>query len=228
MDLIRKEKKKNENNREFVYRVLKENILELHLKPGEGLSETEVAGILNVSRTPIREAFIKLSQEGLMNIYPQRGSFVSHIELDLVQEGIFAREIMEREVLKLACKDFPVDTLEEVKKLYEFQKIIVELSSDPMEFYKLDNSFHKLIFEGCKKNRIWTLIEQLNTHYNRLRVIDAIEKISTETILEHHKTIIEIIENRSVEKVDKIINEHLKNVLPKLEILHKKYPGYFQ
>src|SRR5690554_2566058 len=94
------------SNRDFVYETVKNNILNLILKPGQMISEQEISGKLKVSRTPTREAFIKLSEEGLITIYPQKGSYVSLIDIDHVEESLFLREQMEVAVLKLACVTF--------------------------------------------------------------------------------------------------------------------------
>ena len=74
MKLLNPEKNKTENNRQYIYRVLKDNIMNLNLKPGENVSEIEISELLNVSRTPVREAFVRLSEEKLLNVFPQKGS----------------------------------------------------------------------------------------------------------------------------------------------------------
>ena len=85
------EKAPNETVREYAYRVLYENIMSLKLPPGTAMSEQELSGILNVSRTPVREAFIRLSQKGLLEILPQRGTFVSKIHTEQLAEFRFFR-----------------------------------------------------------------------------------------------------------------------------------------
>ena len=96
MNLVNISKHKNENNRAYTYRVLKENIMRLNLKPGESISEIELSEALDVSRTPVREAIVKLSEEKLVDVFPQRGSFVSKINLNLVEEAVFLRELCEK------------------------------------------------------------------------------------------------------------------------------------
>lgn len=211
MEIKVSEKLPNENSRHYAYRVLKENIMELQIKPGEALMENEVSTALSLSRTPVREAFIKLSEEKLLDIYPQRGTYVSLIDSNLVEQAIFARSILEKEIISLACNSFPEESLRELKKICSFQRSILSYSDDSLEFYKLDNQFHKTLYLACKKDSIWEMIELLSAHYNRLRALDALSKKNLAPIVEQHEAIIDIIENKRVDQIDKIIDEHLSN-----------------
>ncbi len=154
MNLVNISKHKNENNRAYTYRVLKENIMRLNLKPGESISEIELSEALDVSRTPVREALsealdvsrtpvreaiVKLSEEKLVDVFPQRGSFVSKINLNLVEEAVFLRELCEKKILEIACKDPVSDSLiTELEKNIEYQKIVVNFNRDLHEFFDLD------------------------------------------------------------------------------------------
>ncbi|WP_448820076.1 GntR family transcriptional regulator [Cetobacterium sp.] len=106
MNLSKINRQFGENAKNFIYRVLKTNIMILNIKPGTGISESDIGETLGVSRTPIRESVVKLSEERLMDVYPQKGSFVSLIDLKLVEEAFFMRRTVEREVLKLATISF--------------------------------------------------------------------------------------------------------------------------
>jgi DNA-binding GntR family transcriptional regulator len=220
------EKLPNENNRNYAYRVLKENIMELYIKPGEPLMEIEVSNYLNVSRTPIREAFIKLSEEKLLDIYPQKGTYVSLIDIDLVEQAIFARSTLEKKVIELACEEFSDDLLKELKKICSFQKSIISISEDPLEFYTLDNKFHKTLFEGCKKGRVWEMIELLSTHYNRLRALDALSGRNLSIIVAQHEAIVDTIENKNFDLINSVIDEHLSNY--KHTMLKENFKQYFK
>lgn len=112
------EKAPNETVREYAYRVLYENIMSLKLPPGTAMSEQELSGILNVSRTPVREAFIRLSQKGLLEILPQRGTFVSKIHTEQLAEFRFFRVTLERAIVELACQDFSRSVADETGILY--------------------------------------------------------------------------------------------------------------
>lgn len=101
--------KENESVREYAYRTLRENILKLKLKPGDKISEKEISDTLSISRTPVREAFIRLSQEQLLEVLPQRGTYISKINTSQIAEFRFLRVTLEQAVMKLACEKFPLN-----------------------------------------------------------------------------------------------------------------------
>ena len=221
-------KKKNENNREFIYRVIKENIMTLNLKPGECISEVELGNQLNVSRTPVREAIVRLSEEKLIDVFPQKGSFVSKIDLNLVDEAVFLRALCEKEILKLACSDKnSKELIRELEKNLAYQKIIIDFEEDLHKFFDLDNEFHALIFYYYNKKNVWKSVKRLATHYDRLRLIDALEKFSATKTYEQHHDIIDIIKNKTTENIDNLISEHLSTFKHVINNYLDKYPEYF-
>ena len=137
-------KNEKETNREYALRVLEENIISLELAPGDKISETEIAKELNLSRTPIREAFIELEGVNILEIRPQIGTFISLIDLDLVEEARFLRLILEKEISRILCEiedSFMLMPMEE--QLFK-QRLCLE-HNKRREFYGLDNEFHKTL-----------------------------------------------------------------------------------
>ena len=104
MELKIVEKHEYENSKNYIYRILKANIMSLFLKPGEKISEAELQEIFKTSRSPIREALVKLEKENLIEIFPQKGTKVSLIDLNLVDDTLFMRKILESEVMKLVLE----------------------------------------------------------------------------------------------------------------------------
>ena len=114
--MILYEKLNKETSKEYAYRVLKDNIMSLELKPGDLLSETELSKVLNLSRTPIREVIMKLKSEYLIEVKPQSGTYVAKIDWNLIDEAIFMRYFLEKEVLKEACINFNENNLIDMEK----------------------------------------------------------------------------------------------------------------
>ncbi|MGL4902789.1 MAG: GntR family transcriptional regulator [Cetobacterium sp.] len=221
-------KKISENARQYIYRVLKENIMNLTLKPGEVIGEIELSKVLNVSRTPLREAIVQLIEEKLLEVFPQRGTFVSKIHLNLVEEAVFLRETCECRILKLACENPNNDELlTKLEKNIEYQKIVLNFNEDIYEFFALDNEFHYILFDYYNKKNSWAAIKRLSTHYDRLRLLEDIEKINTKTILDQHLEIVKLIRERRVEDIDKIVTKHLLNYKEMIVKYEEKYPTYF-
>ncbi|WP_042276282.1 GntR family transcriptional regulator [[Clostridium] dakarense] len=216
--MILYERKHKETAKEYAYRVLKDNIMSLDLKPGELLSESNLSEQLNISRTPIREILMRLKTEHLIEVKPQAGTYVSLIDRDLINEAIFMRSILEKEVLKEACSGFSEELFMELEKNLFAQKLIFDKKGKEIEFHNLDKSFHKLIFLGCNKANIWDTIMNISTHYNRMRLLSEM-KSNKMQIIKHHEEMIEIIKNNEFDKIDTYVNKHIVDPANEWEIL---------
>ncbi len=203
------DKLKKETGKEYVYRVLKDNIMCLELKPGELISESDLANKLNVSRTPIREVLIKLKGENLIEVKPQSGTYVALIDWKIIKEAVFVRYNLEKEALKEACDNFSEEKLMELEKILFAQGLIKNKPNNLLEFHNLDNEFHKLLFEGVEKSNVWQIISNISTHYNRMRLL-AEMKIDKSNLVEQHVKYLEIIKNKDVELIDEFIFDHIK------------------
>jgi GntR family transcriptional regulator, rspAB operon transcriptional repressor len=227
MELVLFEKKSTESVKDYTYMILRNNIIELNLKPGQIISENEIAKILNVSRTPIREAFAKLVSEDLLEIYPQKGTMVSLIDLNRVEEARFMRANLEQAVMKLACEEFPEDYLFQLEFNLNQQEFCMAKKNYTGAF-ELDNELHKLIFKGCKKERIWNAIYFMNADFDRIRTLNLISGMNMDIIIEQHKAIVNAIKTKNSELGMKIVNEHLTKVNDDKKILVNQYPTYFK
>ncbi len=214
------------STRAYSYNLLKERILHLELKPGTKISEKEIADELQVSRTPVREAFMKLAEEELLDIIPQSGTIVSHINLEHVEEGRFMREKMEKEIVTLACVSFP----EEYRFRLETNIAMQEVCVGKNNFYRLfelDEEFHQILFQGTGKLRTWKMLQQLNIPFNRLRLLRLAEDSNLEVIISQHKDIYRLITERKTEQAVQVMEAHLRLVVIEQESIKAKYPHYF-
>lgn len=223
----RKSKVNTYSTRDYAYEELKEQIIMLKLHPGRSISENEMSLMLEVSRTPIREAFVRLEQEKLLEVYPQKGSFVSLIDQDYVEEARFIREHLERAIVKEACKDFYPECLAEMEKNYELQKNAVK-EKDYTKLFELDEIFHQTISKGVDKERIWTVIQQMNAHLNRIRILSLTANYNWDLILSQHEKIIEAIKQHKEDEADQIMEKHLRKLTLEQEELTKEFPNYFR
>lgn len=218
-----------ENNRDYSYKVVKEAIMSLQLKPGQAISEVGLSELLQISRTPIREVIAKLKEEHLVEVIPQVSTCVSRINPKLIEEATFVRKTLETEILKLSCKSFPNDMLVELKKNLGLQERLLGQKGMEHEFHKLDKQFHYIIFQGNKKENAWALINRISTHYNRIRLLSEMKYSFGDAIVQH-KHIIHIIENKEVEKVDKLVSQHIIEPIKFWKDLYKTdspYVNYF-
>jgi len=202
-------RKSDENEKEYAYRELRNSIMSLELKPGEAVSETELAKKLGVSRTPIREALSKLKEEYLIEVKPQIGTYVSLIDMNLVKQALFMRHCLEKEVLKLACSDFSEKSLIMLEQNIVSQKHVTGKQGGELEFHELDEEFHRLIFAGTGVEEVWKSIQKLSTHYNRLRVLSEI-KFSNRELYEEHEQIFNLIRSKDCMGIEDMVTGHIK------------------
>ena len=203
------EKNHKETGKDYAYRVLKGNIMSLELKPGELLSESDLSEKLNISRTPIREVIMKLKNEHLIEVKPQAGTYVSLIDEEIIDEAIFMRKLLEKEVLIEACNKFSEEILMELEKNLFAQKLVLDKAGKENEFHNLDIEFHRLIFIGCNKINIWESIMKISTHYNRMRLLFEMQA-NKEEIINQHEEYLNIIKNKSLDDIDRIVTKHIK------------------
>lgn len=210
-----------------LYHLIREEIINLNFVPGLSISEKEISEKFNVSRTPVRESFVRLSQEGLLNIYPQKGTFVSLIDLSSVEQSRFMREHLERAVVRLACEEFPKEKLLELEMNLKFQEMFLE-NHDPKNLYEKDEEFHKLIFEGCDKTKIWSTISEMDGDFKRIRILRLTSNLKWDVIYSQHVGITSAIKDRKPDLAEKIMKEHLTLVNFDKKQLKEEYPNYFK
>ncbi|MCP1133424.1 GntR family transcriptional regulator [Paenibacillus polysaccharolyticus] len=214
------------STRTYSYNLLKERILHLELEPGTKISEKEIADELQVSRTPVREAFMKLAEEELLDIIPQSGTIVSHINLEHVEEGRFMREKMEKEIVMLACTSFPEEYMFKLETNIAMQEVCIG-KKNFYRLFELDEEFHQILFQGTGKLRTWKMLQQLNMPFNRLRLLRLAEDSNLEVIISQHKEILRLVTERQTEEAAQVMEAHLRLVVYEQEILKDKYPHYF-
>lgn len=213
--------------RDAVYHALKEQILMLDLLPGTSISEKEISVQFGVSRTPVRESFAQLSQEGLLDIYPQRGTVVSLIDLERVEEARFIREQLERAVISLACVNFPADAMQQLRSNLAYQQVSMR-EKDFKKMFELDEAFHRTIFEGCRKLNTWAVIQQVNVHLNRTRMLRLAADHRWDELYEQHEQMVDAIAHHEAGKAEQVMNTHLHLTIADQTVLKEKFPTYFK
>jgi len=151
-----------------VFELLRQAIVQLQLRPGNLLSEAEVAKQMGLSRQPVREAFIKLSEAGLVEIRPQRGTFVVMISRREVENARFIREAVECAVVKKAAMEASAKNLLAMRGLMAAQRT-ADADGDLAEFLRLDEAFHQAISVTAGCEHAWRLVESLKAQMDRDR-----------------------------------------------------------
>lgn len=224
--MIVKKRYGRETGREYALRVLKENIVMLELEPGSRISENELASEIGVSRTPIREALIELSKSKIVKIYPQKGSYVSLIDWELVEEALFMRLTLEKAVVRLACQGVTDEKMQELEKNVKLQKFYID-NNEAGELLELDNQFHKELFAITNKIHIYRLMSGMMLHFDRLRALRT-KAIDQQYVIADHLEILEAIKNKKPMDGEMAMERHLTRHIIDEKIVMEKYPQYFE
>lgn len=220
------EKNVGESVRDWVQRVLLYNLTNLNLIPGKILSEKEVADHLQVSRTPVREAFIHLAQEELLEIRPQKGTYVSLIDLDHVEEARYMRKCLEKPTVVLACSCLSEDDILALEVNLRREEMAID-EKNYIRFYELDEELHKILFVGCGKARIWEHLRRMNSHFNRLRML-SLFNTDWNRVLNQHRQMVACIVRGDGPGAEAVMEDHLNKVTFDLVEMVRDYPDYFR
>lgn len=215
------------STQEMVYRTLRDEILTMELKPGTVITTQDTATRLDVSRTPVREAFIRLQRECLLDISPQKATVVAPIDLKRVYQERFIREALEIENLK---KFVPLATETTVLTM----QLNVAQQADAMrerryeDYIELDNQFHQIAFNETGELLGLDIVRQMNGHYDRIRLLTAWEERIALNAIEEHERFVEYVKEKDLEKAQELIRTHLQNLWLAEKGLIDRWSDYFK
>lgn len=202
---------------EKTYNTLKRAILDLDLEPGELLTEEELSEQLGVSRTPLRAALSKLEYENLITVIPGRGTYVSELSIDYMEDIFDVREVIDMLSVKLAAERRTDEDIKEMHFLIEQQEQLLQYEEvDVKQFMKLDIEFHCVISRATNNEILKRLTLELVESYNRyILVAPFLDRANT--IVSEHKRIIEAIKEGDGEKAAKIVQNHISDIRESLK-----------
>ena len=216
-----------------VYEQLKEQILHLELPPGSTISEIDTAEKYNISRTPVRDAFKRLEREGLLEIRPHVGTFISLIDINAVSDVLYAREVLEYAVLSDLSKMYDRSQDLRIRLLLQQQKTLLESDMDIQElsraFIKCDNEFHAALFEVAGKKNIIHFLSTISCQYERFRTfINFSGKDDLMKLYETHTRLWELAVSGDLDALKDCLNHHLYDGFNASSNIISKFPEYFK
>lgn len=192
---------------EFAYRTLLDAISRGDLRPGQRMPENELARMLNISRTPVREAMRRLSSEGLVVLAPSRGMMVAQLDKLQVRELYSIRATLEGAAARLAAQHASAGEISVMGEIL----IGLELTSDPQSYAKLNRLFHQSIHDSAHNRYLTKSLTQLATHLALLPgTTFEVEGRSTEALREH-RAVFDAIERRDPVAAEAAAREHIEN-----------------
>lgn len=216
-----------------VYQRIKEQILHLELAPGTAISEIDTAEKYHISRTPVRDVFKALESEGLLEIKPHIGTFVSLIDLDMISDILYMREVMEQAIFKDLSASYDKSQEFRIQLVLKEQREIIE-SDLPIEemsraFIVADNRFHHTLYELAGKKNIITFFNAINSQYERFRTfINLGGKNDLLRLYHDHTAIWECIASQDYNGLCDRISHHIYDGFNASALEVHKHPEYFK
>ncbi len=210
---------------ERAYDMLRTYILNLVLEPGTSIAIQEMADLMEVSRTPVREALIRLQKDALVRFTPQRDTLITRIDPERVRQERFMREHLEIAVLKQFLEVEVPDVQVHLDSLIAQQRLAVE-TKDAVELIRLDDAFHSVFYSAIGQSLTWEMLGQYNTHYRRARLLNM-RSCDARNIVAEHQKLLQALRDKDFRLASARLLQHLHNLDSEMEGLCAAYPNYF-
>lgn len=209
-----------------VYRILRKAIADLDLMPNEPVSEQAVAAALQLSRTPIREAFLLLVEEGLLDAYPQLGTFVAPLRLDTIHRSQFVREALECAIARRAAELISEPAAKALRATLKRQRSLAR-AKDWEAFYAADEEMHEDICRLSGIVDVWKTVQSAKVHLDRVRRLTLPIHDRIENVLEQHAAIVDAIAASDPDRAEAAARAHMRDVLHLIPTLRESSPHLF-
>ena len=209
-----------------VVTALRDDIVTMSMKPGDVISESDIAGRYGVSRQPVREAFIRLAQQGLLLIRPKRATVVKKISPDGVRQSRFIRESIEVEIIRRVAAHPGKEAAEVLEKLIADQEA-ASAANDSRRFHKLDELFHRTLARLAGVEYAWQLIDDHKMQLDRVRYL-TLGVSSSQRAIAEHKQIAEAVAKGDVVGAEAAMRAHLARAEVLLSQTIEDFPDYFE
>ena len=209
-----------------VYEYLRDEIVNMTLKPGTILPRNELSAHFDLSVTPIRDALMRLEEEGLVDIFPQHATRVRGINIDSARQAHFLRLAIELEVVRTLAAQHDDALVTTLKSLVNQQRAALE-ASDLEGFSRADQAFHRKLYEAANADELWRLMRGRSGNMDRLRRLHLPLNGKADSILTDHADIAEAISRSDAAAAEVAVRRHLSGTLSELISLREQYPGYW-
>lgn len=209
-----------------IYKTLRDLILGLRLKPGQELNVVELTEQLRVSRSPVRDALMKLANDKLVDIFPQKGTRVSLLDLKQVEEERFIRISLEEHAVQRFMEQWKSSDISAMESCVARQRLAAGEHAYE-QFILWDDEFHSIIFNAIGHARSWELIQSQCGNYHRIRLLSFWAEGVPESVIAQHEDLISALCARNLQKLLDVEHHHLSKLLSETQWMVEKYPRFF-
>ena len=211
---------------ERVFQSLRQAILSMEMAPGERIDKKALAKQLGVSLFPVSEAITQLSSEGIVEVYPQAGTYVASFSMREIQEGWFLRVALETAAIERVAEIATDEQIVELERNFRIQEMLAN-DGDGDGFFALDEKMHELILSATGYPKLVSLTQTVWLQAERARHLFAKSHGSALAALEEHRVLIRAIAEHNPEKARQGMKTHLERVAGELRQLGDKRPDLF-
>ena len=220
------------NNIHAIYEDIKSSIINLALVPGTKIKEEDLAKKYNISRTPIRGIITRLVNEGLVEVAPKKGTYVSRFDLSHIHNFIYVRKAVEITTLQKVINTISDEQIKELEDILLRQKEIVNMEPSIEKsrlFFHNDNLFHATIFKFAQLEGVWSIIHTNAILLNRARIMANLRSNpEVEGVYDYHLQMLKHIKNKDEKELIKVFEEHIDKGFSGIDHLVNKYNEYFK
>lgn len=209
-----------------IFERLHADIVSLRIPPGMVLQEKRIAEEFGVSRTPVREALLRLSDGGLVDIFPQSGTVVSRVPVSAIPEAVVIRKALESTTVESAARIAEPRHIAQLDAIIARQKALAALG-DASNFHEEDEAFHEAITQIAGYPGIWSILKTVKVQIDRARRLTLPALGRMDNVVHEHKVIRDAIAAHDVEAARAAMLHHLSAVIPDVAELRARYPDYF-
>lgn len=208
-----------------IYDILHKRILDVDLAPGTVLSRAALQLEFGVSQTPVRDALIRLQEDGIVDVYPQYATVVARIDIQHAQQAQFLRLSLELEAINRLTCESPTETAFDLSRILEKQRTFASPETYD-SFDACDQEFHRKLYERVGILDLWTNVRRQSVHLDRLRRLNLPMPGKMQTVLADHQAIIDSIRSEKPEEAMAAMRKHLSGTLSITDIIREKFPDY--
>jgi GntR family transcriptional regulator, rspAB operon transcriptional repressor len=208
-----------------VFERLREMIVSLELTPGTVLSRTDLAAQFGLSQTPVRDALMKLGEEGLVDIFPQHATVVSKISVASALQAHFLRQSIELEIARALTLSNDATLIARLRETIGEQTELLDLKNYEA-FSLLDQAFHQQMYEAAGVPQLWDLVRRLSGHIDRLRHLHLPVEGKTLAVVRDHTAIVDAIDSGNADAAQAAVRKHLSGTLSQIDQIRSSHPTF--
>lgn len=217
----------SESQQKQAYEAIRAGIIHAAYRPGVRLPMKRLTEELDLGRTPIREALVRLTQEELVYSVPHSGTYVSPIDLHAAESARYVRKNLETAVAVECCSRGGDEILASLGEVLERQ-CVAAASRDAQAFYTCDGCFYRRLFEAVGKEEVWLWIDGFSVSLDRVRWLSMLtEKFDWDAVVAQHAAVRDAIEARDANEVCRLETQYLNGLLAYLDVVRERFPEYF-